>query len=225
LGVGSLILIPLEDFPTAFLVFIWGVRLAAAFYLPVRVFEALALAPADGSLIDSPLGGPVETGMTEIGMSPSNLGRGEIKLSKACIQTNKGALSGLIGFPSRILDNTIFPTWVDLFLQGNDSVDQPMGGYTNSGQTTLFQGVNFVSHGSDMREFERCGFFSPSPLKFRESAYKGREAWFMVLIVEPHFVPSLKRGFHGKFKKADTRAGLKTHTPNNLLVSGTCLIF
>jgi hypothetical protein len=115
--VGSLILIPLEDFPTAFLVFIWGVRLAAAFYLPVRVFEALALAPADGSLIDSPLGGPVETGMTEIGMSPSNLGRGEIKLSKACIQTNKG-LIGSHWFPESDLGQHHIPNLGGLVSSG-----------------------------------------------------------------------------------------------------------
>jgi hypothetical protein len=47
----------------------------------------------------------------------------------------------------------------------------------------------------------------------------------MVLIVEPCFVPSPKRGFHGKFKKTATRVGLKYHTPNNLLVSGTQLLF
>jgi hypothetical protein len=35
LGAGSLILISLEDFPMAFLVFFWGVRLAASFRLPV----------------------------------------------------------------------------------------------------------------------------------------------------------------------------------------------
>jgi hypothetical protein len=67
-----------------------------------------------------------------------------------------------------------------------------------------------------MRELERCGFFAPSLLKFKELAYKGREAWFMILIVEPRYMPSLKRGLHGKLKKADARAGLKTHTPNNL---------
>jgi hypothetical protein len=34
LGAGSLILIPLEDFPMAFLAFFWGVKLAVAFCLP-----------------------------------------------------------------------------------------------------------------------------------------------------------------------------------------------
>jgi hypothetical protein len=100
-----------------------------------------------------------------------------------------------------------------------------MGGYIDFGQTMLFQCINLVSQGSNMREFERCGFFAPSPLKFRESAYKGREAWFMVLIVEPHLVPSPKIGLHGKLKKADARVGLKAHTPNNLSVSGTRLVF
>jgi hypothetical protein len=38
-------------------------------------------------------------------------------------------------------------------------------------------------------------------------------------------MPSPKRSFHGKLKKADTKTGLKTHTPNNLSVSGTRLIF
>jgi hypothetical protein len=89
-----------------------------------------------------------------------------------------------------------------------------MGSYANSIQTVLFQAINFVSQGSDMREFERCGFFAPSPMKFRELAYKGREAWFMVLTVEPRSVQSPKRGFHGEFKEADARVGLKTHTPN-----------
>jgi hypothetical protein len=39
--------------------------------------------------MDSSLGGRLETGVTRIGMSPSKSGMGEIKLSKACIQTKK----------------------------------------------------------------------------------------------------------------------------------------
>jgi hypothetical protein len=100
-----------------------------------------------------------------------------------------------------------------------------MGDYTDSCQTLLFQGVNLVSQRRDMREFERSRFFAPSPLKFRESAHKGREAWFVVLIVEPHPMSSPKRGLYGEFKKVDASAGLKTHYPNNLSVSGTQLIF
>jgi hypothetical protein len=127
----------------------------------------------------------------------------------------------LINFLSRVLDSAIFPAWVNVFLQGDDPVCQQMGGYTDSNQTTLFQGVNPVSQGSDMRKFERCGFFAPCSLKFRESAYKGRETWFVVLTVEPCPVPSKKRGLHGELKEADTRVGLKAHTLDNLSVSGT----
>jgi hypothetical protein len=61
------------------------------------------------------------------------------------------------------LDSTIFPTQVDLFLQGDDSVGQPIGGYTDSYQALLFQGVNLVSQSSDMREFERSGFLLQVP--------------------------------------------------------------
>jgi hypothetical protein len=131
----------------------------------------------------------------------------------------------LISFPSQILDSAICPTRVDLFLQKDDSAGQPLGGCANSYQALLFQGVNLVGQSSDMREFYRSGHFTPSPLEFRESANKGREAGFMVITVEPHLVPSPKRGFHGKFKKAATRPGLKTHSPNNLLVSRTRLVF
>jgi hypothetical protein len=53
---------------------------------PHRVFEAPTLALCDGSLADSSLGHRVEIGIARIGMSPSNLRMGEIKLSKACIQ-------------------------------------------------------------------------------------------------------------------------------------------
>jgi hypothetical protein len=40
-------------------------------------------------MTDSPLGDRVEIGMTGIGIFASNLGIGEIKQSKACIETNK----------------------------------------------------------------------------------------------------------------------------------------
>jgi hypothetical protein len=67
--------------------------------------------------------------------------------------------------------------------------------------------------------------FTPSPLEFRESAHKGREARFMILVVESCPVPSLKRSLHRKIKEVSARAGLKTHTPDDLTVSGTQLIF
>jgi hypothetical protein len=63
--------------------------MASAFRLLGRVFEALALALMEGSLMGSSLGGWAETRMTGIGMSPPKPGMREINLSKAYIQTNK----------------------------------------------------------------------------------------------------------------------------------------
>jgi hypothetical protein len=89
LGAASLNLIPLKDFPVAFLVFLWGIRLAVAFCLLARVFDTPALAPTDGSLADLPLGDRAKTRIVGKGMSPLNPGMGEIKLFKACIQAHK----------------------------------------------------------------------------------------------------------------------------------------
>jgi hypothetical protein len=57
--------------------------------LPDRVLDVLPLAPVEGLLPTSPLGGSTETGMARIGISPSKLGMGEMKLSRICIQTIK----------------------------------------------------------------------------------------------------------------------------------------
>jgi hypothetical protein len=100
-----------------------------------------------------------------------------------------------------------------------------MGGYANFGQVALFQGIDFVGQSSDVREFKRSRLCDPTPLVFRESAYKGRQVGFMVLTIEPGHVPSLKRSHHREFKKATSRVSLETHTLNNLSVSGTRLIF
>jgi hypothetical protein len=89
LGVGSLILIMLVDLPTTFFAFFWSVGVAMALCFPARVFEALAPAPGDGSLIDSLLGDRVETGIIRISISPSNPGMGEMKLSKDYIHIHK----------------------------------------------------------------------------------------------------------------------------------------
>jgi hypothetical protein len=89
LGTCSLILILPEGFPVNFLAFFWGVRLEVAFRLPARVLEALAPAPADGWLGVLSPGGWVETGMARIGTWPSKPGIGEMKLSRAYIQTKK----------------------------------------------------------------------------------------------------------------------------------------
>jgi hypothetical protein len=76
-----------------------------------------------------------------------------------------------------------------------------------------------------MGELQRSRIFTPGPLKFRESANERREARFLVLVVEPCHVPSLKGSHHRKVKVASTRMGLETHAPDNLAVSGAWLIF
>jgi hypothetical protein len=131
----------------------------------------------------------------------------------------------LTGFLSRVLESIVFPKRMDLFLQSEDLVGQPMGGHSNSCQALLFQVIDFVGQSSNLGEFEWGRLFTPSPLEHGESANKRREAGFMVFIVEPCYVPSTKRRLHGVFKEAGVRAGLKTHAPNNLAVRGTRLIF
>jgi hypothetical protein len=44
----------------------------------------------------------------------------------------------LVGFLSRMLHSAIFPTRMNLFLQRDNSMGQPMGGHTNSYQVALF---------------------------------------------------------------------------------------
>jgi hypothetical protein len=100
-----------------------------------------------------------------------------------------------------------------------------MGGHTDSSQAVLFQEINFVGQGHDKGEFKRGRFFTPRPLKFREATYERREAGFMVLVVEPRPVPSLKGSLHGKVKEAGVKAGLETHALGNLAVSSTRLVF
>jgi hypothetical protein len=54
-----------------FLAFLEGVGLADTFRLSARDFKVLALAPAEGSLIDSSPGGRAKIEMVGIGISPS----------------------------------------------------------------------------------------------------------------------------------------------------------
>jgi hypothetical protein len=63
--------------------------LVVAFHLPTRVFEPLALVLIEGSLMGSSLGDQAETRAAGVRMSLSKPGMGEIKLSKAYIQTKE----------------------------------------------------------------------------------------------------------------------------------------
>jgi hypothetical protein len=79
-------LIPSKGFPAVFLAFLWGLGSIGTFHLQARVLEVLALHPVEGFSEDSMPGSWVVSGWQEMGMSPSNLGMGEMKLSKSCIQ-------------------------------------------------------------------------------------------------------------------------------------------
>jgi hypothetical protein len=131
----------------------------------------------------------------------------------------------LAGLLSQVLESAVFPVWVNLFLQRDDSTVQTVGGHADSSQAMLFQEIDLVGQGRDMGELKWGRFFTPQPLKFREPAYKRREVGFMILTVEPHHVPSSKKSLHQKVKEASTRASLETHTPDNLAVTGTRLVF
>jgi hypothetical protein len=67
----------------------------------------------------------------------------------------------LTGLLSRVLESAILPARVNLFLQRDDSVGQPVGGHADSSQVTLFQEINLIGQGHDMREFKRSRFFTP----------------------------------------------------------------
>jgi hypothetical protein len=47
----------------------------------------------------------------------------------------------------------------------------------------------------------------------------------MILSMEPYTMPSPNRSFQRKVEEASVRASLKTYALDNLLVSGTQLIF
>jgi hypothetical protein len=66
------------------------------------------------------------------------------------------------------------------------------GGYADSSQATLLQGIDLDGKGCGMGEFDSSQLFVPTPLIFKESTYERKEAWFMVFTVEPSHVPTLK---------------------------------
>jgi hypothetical protein len=92
---------------------------------------------------------------------------------------------------------------VDLFLLRKNSAGQPMGGHADTGQALLFQVVDFVGQSCNLGEFEWGGFFTPCSLELKESAYKGREAMFMVLTIKPGPKPSQREVFIGRLRKLE----------------------
>jgi hypothetical protein len=61
--------------------------------------------------------------------------------------------------------------------------------------------VDFVDQSCYLREFEWGGLFTACSLELGESAYKGREARFMVLTIKPGHMPSPERSFRVKSRK------------------------
>jgi hypothetical protein len=47
----------------------------------------------------------------------------------------------------------------------------------------------------------------------------------VIFTINPCFMPTLKRRFHGEVKEATPGAGLESHALNNLSFVGTCLVF
>jgi hypothetical protein len=103
--------------------------------------------------------------------------------------------SFFLGLPSRVLESAILPAQMNLFYQRLDSAGPPMGGHTHAYQAFLFQEVDLVDQGSNLRSFEWSMLFTPSSLELEKSGYEGREAGFMVLTIEPCSMPSPERIF------------------------------
>jgi hypothetical protein len=104
------------------------------------------------------------------------------------------------------------PTQVNLFLQRLDSTGQPMGGHAHTGQTFVFQKIDFVDQSYHLRCFKKSQLLAPGLLEFGESADKRREAGFVVLTIEPCLVPSRREDFKGRSRKP-TRGRVWSPTP------------
>jgi hypothetical protein len=100
-----------------------------------------------------------------------------------------------------------------------------MGGYTHACQALLFQDVDLVNQCSHLRSLEQSRLFTPGSLELGELSYKGGEAGFVGLAVEPCFVPSPEGIFQWKIKKTTTRASLKANTAYDFPVCDTQLVF
>jgi hypothetical protein len=59
----------------------------------------------------------------------------------------------IIGFPSQVFESTVLPTRVNLLLQRDDSMGQPVGGHVDLSQVMLFQEINLIGQGHGMEEF------------------------------------------------------------------------
>jgi hypothetical protein len=84
LGARSLILTPVGFLLVTFLAFFGVGRVVTTLHLPARVFDDPAREPFDDAPTDLALRVWAERGIVGIGVPPSNLGMGVMKVSKAC---------------------------------------------------------------------------------------------------------------------------------------------
>jgi hypothetical protein len=100
-----------------------------------------------------------------------------------------------------------------------------MGGYADAYQALIIQEVDLVNQGSHLRSFGRSRLFTLGSLELGELAYEGGAAGFMVLLVEPYFVPSPERIFQRKIMKTSTRVSLQANATYDFLVCNARLVF
>jgi hypothetical protein len=67
----------------------------------------------------------------------------------------------LVGLPSWVFDSSVLPARLNLFLQMDDTVGQPVGGHAGSSQAALLQEIYLVGQGHDIGWFKRSRLFSP----------------------------------------------------------------
>jgi hypothetical protein len=126
---------------------------------------------------------------------------------------------------SWVLDSNVLPAQMNLLLQWLHSTGQPMGGHAYTYQAFPFQEIDLVDQGSHLRGFQWSGLFAPSPMEFRESSYEGREARFMVLIVEPCSMSSPERILQRKVKKSSMSSSLLAYATYDFVICSARLVF
>jgi hypothetical protein len=84
------------------------------------------------------------------------------------------------GLVSLILDPTVFPARVNLLLQREDSVGQPVGNHADSIQVMLFHEIYLLGQRRNMGAFKGDRFFTPRPLNSGSWPTKGGRlgSWF-----------------------------------------------
>jgi hypothetical protein len=85
-----------------------------------------------------------------------------------------------MGLSSRVLESTILPTRMDLFLQRLDLAGQAMCSHIDSSQAFLLQEVDLVGQVCNSGELGWSRLFTPSSLELRDLSTNGGRlgSWF-----------------------------------------------